>query len=128
MVQACRSACVLLLVLAVGSACVTDPGEGSYLIRCHEALRVHVVPDSVRLAVGDSLTAAAHFGMQPGCAPPVPDGADQWRWTSTDTAVVAVDSVRALMWARDNGTAYVRAQHVQQPLFADSLLVRVVAP
>jgi hypothetical protein len=110
------------------SACNAGPQEGSYFILCHLALEVHVAPDSATLGAGDSVAAQAHFGMQDGCAPPAPDGPAAWRWTSGDTSVAVVDSIRGVIRSVAVGRAFVRARNATSPFFTDSVFVRVTAP
>lgn len=109
----------------VGCRASTDPGEGSYLILCHLVLEVHVTPNPASLAVGDSLLLQAHFGVQDNCAPPAPDGPTAWRWSSGDTSIAAVDSLRGVVSARAVGTVVVRARNSASSIFADSVRVQV---
>jgi hypothetical protein len=92
------------------------------------ALEVHVAPDSATLAIGDSVAAQVHFGVQDGCAPPAPDGPTAWRWSSTDLSVATVDSVRGVIRSFAIGRVFIRAQNAVSPVFADSVFVQVTAP
>jgi hypothetical protein len=116
---------LLVAALVSGCAASTSPGEGSYFILCHLAFEVHVTPEPATLAVGDSLVLQAHFGVQDDCAPPAPDGPTAWRWSSGDTSIAVVDSVRGVVSSRAAGTVVVRARNAASPLFADSVRVQV---
>jgi uncharacterized protein YjdB len=91
------------------------------------ALEVHVAPDSANLAVGDSLVTQVHFGVQDHCAPPAPDGATAWRWSSADPSIAVVDSVRGVVRSLAVGQVFIRARNAVNPSFADSVFVQVTA-
>lgn len=62
-----------------------------------------ISPPAPSLAVGDSLTLTAAYTGAVACQPDVP--ASELHWSSSDTAVAPVDSLRGVVRARQAGTA-----------------------
>ena len=100
---------VVISLSFAAAACGTDRPAGTSppidsLIGCTGL--IGVTPAAATLHTGDTLRLHA-FGSA-NCAP----GSTEWRWRSSDTLVMSVDSTAGLVRARSQGTATAIAEAV----------------
>jgi len=118
-----RAGAILTAALGLAS-CSSEPTPPSD--SC-SAPGVVFTPPEPTVAVGDTIRLSVTY--KPGaafCAPDTPAG--QLRWTSSDPAVAAVDSVSGLVTGAQVGPAYLHVHAPGQPALGDSLLLRVYVP
>ena len=93
--------------------------------RCTVAV-VTVSPPAPSLAVGDSLTLTAAYTGAVACQPDVP--ASGLHWSSSDTAVATVDSLRGVVRARQAGTAGITVHAPGEERVLGGTPVSVIGP
>jgi hypothetical protein len=75
--------------------------------------------------VGDTVTFTAELGprecLPPGVEPP------EWRWYSTDTLIVSIDSLSGLALAKAPGLGTIRVEHARERSVQSSASLQVLA-
>jgi hypothetical protein len=89
---------------------------------------VDLAPISARttsVSVGDTVTFAAALGpaecLPAGVEPP------EWRWSSSDTLIVTIDSLSGLARAVSPGTGLIQVVHARQRSVASTAVLTVLA-
>lgn len=113
------------MLLSISASCRPSSTEGSYLVACPGAFDVVLHPATTTLSIGQSVSCRAEFGEPANCEPPVSESAENWRWASTNTDVLQVDSLGGVLTAIAAGNTIVLVRNVRLPNLVDSIAFTV---
>ena len=91
-------------------------------IDCITIGRPALSPETAKLRLGDTLRVTANMGTPP-CGPLI---IPEFRWSSSDTSIAAVDSIAGLVRARKQGITTIIARVALDRTLAGAMVVEVL--